>query len=147
MDVGEVISGAGTSNQVVEPIGQFSAIGAGISIEEWVPLTEVGGVAPVTVNIAAATTFQVLTPTGNCYPNFFMLVPASGVKLSAARSGNDIDLSFPTQTGWNYRVFYRTNLTSGSWTWLNSVVGNGSVGTVADSSVGGSQRFYEVTSP
>ena len=147
MDLGELISGAGTTNQVVEPIGQFSAIGAGISIDEWVPLTEVGGVAPVTVNIAAATTLQVSTPTGNCYPNFFMLVPASGVKLSAAPSGTDIDLSFPTQTGWNYRVFYRTNLTTGSWTLLNSVVGNGLAETVADSSVGGSQRFYEVTSP
>ena len=76
-----------------------------------------------------------------------MLVPSSAVKVSAARSGNNINISFPTQTGWSYRVFYRTNLTSGSWTLLNSAVGNGTVGTITDSGAGGGQRFYKVTSP
>ena len=76
-----------------------------------------------------------------------MLVPASAINLSAARVGNNINISFPTQTGGDYRVFYRTSLTAGSWTQLTSVLGNGTVKTVTDSNPVGSQRFYKVTSP
>jgi len=44
-------------------------------------------------------------------------------------------------------VFYRTNLTAGSWTLLQSVLGKGPVQSVTDSAPGGSVRFYTVTSP
>jgi hypothetical protein len=76
-----------------------------------------------------------------------MLVRTSTINVSAARSGSNIHLSFPTQTGWGYRVFYRTNLVTGSWTLLNSTAGNGSVESASDSTTGGNQRFYIVTSP
>jgi hypothetical protein len=149
MDLSQVISGFGTTNQVLKPLGQFSSVGgATITTFAWVPLTDAGGVAPVTVNITGGTnTFQLSTPTGDCYPNYFMLVSASPIRLSAARSGHNINVSFPTRTGGSYRVFYRTNLTAGSWTLLNSVSGNGSVESVTDSTAGGSPRFYKVTSP
>jgi hypothetical protein len=147
MDLGQVIGGLGTSNQVLKPLGQFSSIGPSINTFAWVPLTDAGGVAPVTVNITKPTTFQVLTPTGDCYPNYFMLAPAAPISLSAARSGNNLNISFPAQTGWVYRVFYRTNLTAGSWTLVNSVLGNGSVKSVTYSTAGDSQSFYKVTSP
>jgi hypothetical protein len=148
MDLSLVRGGLGTTNQALEPLGQFSSIGgANIDTFGWVPLTDAGGVAPVTVNISGITTFQLSTPTGDCYPNYFMLVPASPIRLSAARSGNNINVSFPAQTGGVYRVFYRTNLTVGNWTLLNSAPGNGSVESVTDSTGGGSQRFYKVTSP
>ncbi len=147
MNLGQVVSGVGTTNQVVKPIGQFSSTLPGINTFAWMPLTDAGGLAPATVNITGATTLQVSTPTGNCYPNYFMLVPASTLTASAARSGNNINISFPTQNGWSYRVFYRTNLTTGSWTLLNSAVGNGSVVSVTDVNPGDNQRFYKVTSP
>ena len=147
MNLGQVVSGAGTTNQAVKPLGQWSSIGANINTFGWVPLTDAGGVAPATVKITGVTTFQVSTPTGDCYPNYFMLVPASAINLSAARAANNINISFPTQNGWGYRVFYKTNLTSGSWTLLNSTAGNGSVESVTDSSPGDNQRFYKVTSP
>lgn len=147
MDLGQVVSGLGTSNQVVNPLGQFSSNGNNINAFGWVPLTDAGGVAPVTVNIRGVTTFQVGTPTGDCYPNYFMLVPASPISLSATRSADSIRISFPTQTGGVYRVFYRTNLTTGSWTLLNTLPGSGSVQAVFDSTAGGNQRFYKVTSP
>ncbi len=35
-------------------------------------------VAPVVVKLTGVTTLRISTPTGNCYPNYFMLVPASG---------------------------------------------------------------------
>jgi hypothetical protein len=148
MDLGQVINGFGTTNQVVKPLGQFSSIGNGANIFSWVPLTDAGGAAPVTVNITGpTTTFQLSTPTGDCYPNYFMLVPASPIRLSATRSGNTIHISFPTQNGGVYRVFYRTNLTAGSWSLLSSVPANGSVQSITDSTAGQSQRYYEVTSP
>jgi hypothetical protein len=147
MTLGQVVSGLGTTNQVVKPIGQFSSTLPDINTFAWVPLTDAGGVAPVPVNITGVTTFQVLTPTGLCYPNYFMLVPTSAITASATRSGSNINISFPTQSGWGYRVFYRTNLTTGSWMLLNSAVGNGSVVSVTDTGPGDSQRFYKVTSP
>jgi len=147
MNLGQVVSGAGTTNQVVKPLGQWGSVGANINTFAWVPLTDAGGVAPVAVNITGVTTFQVSTPTGDCYPNYFMLVRTSTINVSAARSGSNIHLSFPTQTGWGYRVFYRTNLVTGSWTLLNSTAGNGSVESASDSTTGGNQRFYIVTSP
>jgi hypothetical protein len=147
MNLGEVTSGLGTTNQTVMPLGQFGSVGSSITSFGWLPLTDAGGVAPVTVNITGVTTFQLSTPTGDCYPNYFMLVPASPIHLSASRSADNVNISFPTQTGSIYRVFYRTNLTAGSWTLLNTVLGNGSVLSATDSTSSGSQRFYKVTSP
>lgn len=147
MNFGQLVSGGGTTNQVVKPLGQFSSTLPNINTFAWVPLTDSGGVAPVTVKITGVTTFQLLTPTGDCYPNYFMLVPTSSIAASAAQAGNNINISFPTQNGWGYRVFYRTNLNSGSWTLLNSTVGNGSVKSVTDPNPADNQRFYKVTSP
>jgi hypothetical protein len=147
MTLGQIVSGVGTTNQTVKPLGQFSSTGANISTFGWVPLTDAGGVAPVTVKINGVTTYQISTPTGDCYPNYFMLVPTSGVNLSAARLGNGVNVSFPTQAGSTYRVFYRTNLTSGNWILLNTVLGDGTVKTVTDPGPADNQRFYKVTSP
>jgi hypothetical protein len=147
MTLGQVVSGAGTTNQAIKTLGQWGAVGANINTFGWVPLTDSGLVAPVVVHLGGVSTLQLSTPTGNCYPNFFMLVPASAINLSAARSGNNINISFPTQLGSGYRVFYRTNLTTGNWTLLNTVLGNGSMEVVTDSSPAGNQRFYKVTSP
>jgi cell division inhibitor SulA len=75
-----------------------------------------------------------------------MLVPASGITLSAARSGSNVSISFPTQAGAAYRVFYRADLPTGNWILLATVLGDGTVKSVSDSTTG-SQRFYKVTSP
>lgn len=147
MTLGQVISGQGTTNQVVRPLGQWSAVGANINTFGWAPLTEAGGVAPVAVRLTGVPTLQVGTPTGDCYPNYFMLVPAAPTNLKATLAANQLNVSFPTQQGANYRVFYRTNLVLGNWTLLTSVLGDGTVKSVTDSTVGANQRFYEVTSP
>jgi hypothetical protein len=76
-----------------------------------------------------------------------MLVPASGISLSATRSGSNVGVSFPTQAGATYRVFYRTNLTTGNWIYLTTALGNGTQTTVSDNPMAGSLRFYKVTSP
>ena len=75
-----------------------------------------------------------------------MLVPASGITLSAAGSGSNVSISFPTQAGATYRVFYRANLTTGNWILLATMLGDGTVKSVSDP-LTGSQRFYKMTSP
>ncbi len=58
-------------------------------------------------------------------------------------SGSNFKLSFPTVPGPTYQVFYKTNLTDPSWTFLTSLVGDGSTHIVSDS-VGATNRFYIV---
>ena len=75
-----------------------------------------------------------------------MLVPAVGITLKATRSGNNVVRSFPTVAGANYRVFYRTDLGTGNWIRLTTVLGDGTVQSVSDPSTG-ARRFYEVVAP
>jgi hypothetical protein len=147
MNLDQVISGAGTTNQTTQHLGQWQGSGNNTQTNFWVLLTDDGLVAPAAVRISGVPTFRVTTTTGNCYPNYFMLVPAFGANLSAAVSGNNFNISFPTQNGFQYRVFYRNNLVAGNWSLLATVLGNGSVMTVTDSTTASSQRFYKVTSP
>ena len=144
MYLDQVVSGAGTTNQVTKRLGQFYAVNN--EPFDWVPLTDDGLVAPVVVNVGGANTLRISTTTGNCYPNFFMLVQASGIRLSAARAGNNASISFPTQAGAAYRVFYQANLTTGNWILLTNLLGDGTVKSVSDP-LTGSPRFYKVTSP
>jgi hypothetical protein len=144
MDLDQVVSGAGTTSQVTQRLGQFSAVGINQQTYAWVPLTDGGLVAPVIVKLGGVSTLRISTTTGFCYPNFFMLVPASGIRLSAARSGSNVSISFPTQLDAIYKVFYRADLTSGNWILLTGVLGDGTVKSVSDPTTG-SQRFYKVT--
>jgi hypothetical protein len=75
-----------------------------------------------------------------------MLVPASGLTISASRSGNNINISIPTQAGATYRVFYRDDLNTGNWTLLTSITGDGTTKSVTDPATA-AKRFYKVTSP
>lgn len=147
MTLGQVVSGQGTMNQVVKPLGQMSAVGTSINAFSWVPLTDASGVAPAVVNLSGVPTLQIGTTTGDCYPNYFMLVSATPISLKATWATNQVNLSFPTVSGSNYRVFYRTNLVAGNWALLTAVLGDGTVKSVTDSTAGGNQRFYKLTSP
>jgi hypothetical protein len=142
----QVISGMGTTNQATQRLGQFSAVGINQQTYAWVPLTDGGLVAPVIVKLGGVSTLRITTPTGLCYPNYFMLVPASGITLSAATAGGSVNISLPTQAGATYRVFYRANLATGNWILLNNLLGDGTRKSVSDP-IGASQRFYKVTSP
>ena len=146
MYLDQVVSGAGTTNQVTKRLGHWGAPGRGQQTYAWVSLTDAGLVAPVAVKLGGVSTLRVSTPTGLCYPNYFILVPASSITLSAARSGSNVSISFPTQAGATYRVFYRADLTTGNWILLTPVLGDGTVKSVSDP-LTGSQRFYKMTSP
>jgi hypothetical protein len=141
----QVVSGATTTNQVTAPLGQFSGVGKNYTTYDWAPLTDAGQAAPAVLHLNGLATLR-LTTDGNCNPNYFMLVPVSGLTLGVQRVGSATILSFPTQSGVAYRVFYRTNLTAGSWSLLTTVMGNGSAAAVSDSSAD-AERFYKVVAP
>lgn len=141
----KVVSGVGTTNQVTQRLGYWKSNPNGWGNYMWVPLTDSGGAAPVPVTLGGVSTLR-LTTGGNCNPNYFMLIPASGITLSATTTGNQVLLSFPTQVGQSYRVFSRTDLNSGSWTLLTTVPGDGTVKSVSDP-VGAGHKYYTVTSP
>jgi len=69
---------------------------------------------------------------------------ASSPTIVASKSGSNISMSFPTQTGYAYTVQYRTNLSVGAWSTLTTTNGTGANAVVTDS-LGGAQRFYRVS--
>jgi hypothetical protein len=146
MHLEQVVSGAGTTNQAIKRLGDWGAVGVNDLTHAWVPLTDAGLVAPVLVRLSGVETLRITTPTGDCYPNYFMLVPALGVRLSAARSDGNVVVSFPSQAGVVYRVFSRNSLSSGNWNLVTSVLGTGGVVPVSISS-STTEQFYTVVAP
>jgi hypothetical protein len=146
MELAEVVSGAGTTNQVTRSLGVWRASGRDNQTHEWVQLTDGGLAAPALVNLKGLATLRLSTSTGNCHPNYLMFVPAVGLKLSAATAGNNVVISLQTQAGVNYRVFYRTDLIMGTWSLLTTLLGDGSVKSVSDPATE-AQRFYKVVAP
>jgi hypothetical protein len=136
-----VASGVGTTNQTLKNLGYFVANPNGWASWTWVPLSDAGGAAPTVVTLNGVETLR-LSSGNNCNANYFMLVPVSGINLTAVPAGNGAALSFPTQAGKTYQVFYRTSLNSGDWALLTTVVGDGTTKTVNDNS--GGTRFYKV---
>jgi hypothetical protein len=145
MYLDQVVSGAGTVNQVTKRLGHFGGFGKDYITYDWVPLTDDGLAAPAVLKLDGLSTLR-LTTDGNCNPNYFMLVPATGITLTARPAAGNTLLSFTSRAGVAYRVFYRTDLTAGNWTLLTTVAGNGAVSTVSDP-VTGTARFYKVTAP
>jgi len=145
MHLDQVVSGAGTTSQVTRRLGNWSAVGQDYVTYAWVPLTDNGLAAPAVVKLNGLTTLRITTD-GFCNPNYIMLVPAAGITVSARKSGGNIAVSFPTQAGVNYRVFYRDDLSTGNWTLLTSVLGDGTIKSVNDPS-SGARRFYKVVAP
>jgi len=122
---------------------QWGALGRDNQTHDWVALTDDGLVAPVVVKLNGLSTLRLSTTTGDCYPNYFMLVPATGMNVTAARSGTNAVIAFPTQAGANYRIFFRDHLTTGNWTLLTTVLGDGASKSVMDPATA-AERYYKV---
>lgn len=129
-----------TVNGVATYLGTFNAPGRGWSTYDWVPLKNSGG------QVAAVTLGGVSTLTagtdGNANANFFMLVPTNSVSpppnpvsISSSLSTDEshLLLSFPTEAGYNYQVYYKTNLTDSTWLLLSTIPGTGGRETVTNS--------------
>ena len=141
----KVTSGLGTQTQTTTRLGTWSANPNGWQTWAWVPLTDAGLAAPFVVTLGGTSTLRV-TSGGNINANYLMLVPAQSIMISAGKSGKNISISFPTLVGGNYRVFYNTTVSGGTWSLLTTVGGDGTVKTVTDPATA-AVRFYKVTSP
>jgi hypothetical protein len=64
--------------------------------------------------------------------------------LNLAHSGATTTFSFLTQSGHNYVVQYKVNLTDPTWLLLTNVTGNGATANIVDPGAGGTSRFYHV---
>ena len=136
----KVTSGYGTTNQATSELGSFTVPEGGWGTWEFVQMT-----GNVTFD-GTKTTLQLEGGTPNeANVNFFMLLPTTpNPPISTSISAPNIRLSFVTQTGYNYQVEYKTNLTDATWTPLGSVLaGNNAVQTVSDT-LATSHRFYMV---
>jgi hypothetical protein len=148
-----VTSGVGTSNQTTQVLGTFSdANPSGWQAYHWIQLSDTNG-SPVYLHLSGEATLRLTAPTnatsaGNgLNPLFFMLAPASAPALpfsiSASLSGNNVEISIPTQTGQNYTLWHAATLT-GAWTQVGgTITGNGSVQTVPQPA-SGAQGYYKV---
>jgi hypothetical protein len=145
MELDQVVSGAGTTNQTVRPLGRWHNVGQGYNIYDWVQLSNTSLTAPAVVSLNGQATLRITT-SGNTNPNFFMLVPINGIPLSIQHNGTGAVISFPTQSGSSYRVQYTTNLGSTNWNLLQTVTGDGTQKSVTDNSTDAA-RFYKVVSP
>ena len=144
----QVTNGAGTASQMTNYLGSFK--GSGTSFATWQD-----------VYLTDAATNKIILPFGgvetlqfigdyNEDVNYFELVPLTPLSpvITASVSGSNIQLSFPTQIGFSYTMYYKNNLTDPSWTQLGSPVpGNGAIESVTDSNILLSQnhRFYRLT--
>ncbi|MDD5140941.1 MAG: hypothetical protein PHY43_11850 [Verrucomicrobiales bacterium] len=137
-----VTSGVGTTTQTLQALGNFVGNPNGWQTWNWIPLQSGG--TPVPVTLGGVQTLRV-TSSGNCNANYIMLVPVQSISISAAASGTNTIVSFPSVAVSPYRVFSASSVT-GPWSVLQSVTGNGSVVSVTNTTGTGS-RFYKVTSP
>jgi len=145
----QLTGGYGASTQTTNFLGTFNVAEGGWSAWEWASLVDNNG-NPVRVTLdGTRQTLQLGGSPLNSQPevnvNFFMLVSVPpSPKLTAAVSGGNVTISFPTQSGYSYQVQYKNNLTDPSWTSLGgSLSGNGSSQSANDPA-GVSSRFYRV---
>jgi hypothetical protein len=66
--------------------------------------------------------------------------------LHSSMDGGNIEISFPTENGFDYEVMYKDSVTNEIWIPLETVVGNGSTNTVTYPATNPA-RFYQVVSP
>jgi hypothetical protein len=143
----KVTAGVGTSNQITSLLGAFQIPLSGWNGWTYQWLTD-SNTNLVTVTLdGTQTTLQLGGPLVNdgqtINAGFFMLVPVPGLHISAAISGGNVVISFPTVSGHTYQVLYKNQLTDATWTTLpgGAVSGDGSVKSVSDPATR-SSRFY-----
>jgi hypothetical protein len=134
-----VTSGWGTSNQTTVNLGSFSIPATGAwQTYTWVPLKDSDGNLAV-VSLGGTSTLRLTDGGANL--NYLLLAPAAA--LTAAQNGSGLDLSFGTQTGFNYTVQFKNTLADSTWTDLITVAGDGTPKTVPNS-MSGPSRFYRL---
>ncbi len=143
----QVTSGWGTVNQTTNLLGTFNLGSTGWESYNFVPMRDdSGNLVTLTFN-GSTNTLQLENPIGSgadVNVNFFMLVPAGSLKLTATVSGGNITISFLSQSPSSYQLLYKDNLTDLVWTPIGSpVVGDGTTKSFSQPA-SGVKRFYRV---
>ncbi|HWD92014.1 MAG TPA: hypothetical protein VG938_06660 [Verrucomicrobiae bacterium] len=146
-NLAEVTSGWGTTAQTTNLLGSFNIPNTfGWGTYQYVPMRDASGnLATVTLN-GSTNTLELIRPLDNpttpdVNVNYMMLVPI--MSANAALSGTNLVVSFPTLSGWNYQLQYKTNLTDATWNVFSTVPGNNGTQWVTNPIVN-SSRFYRV---
>lgn len=139
MGFSRVTNGWGTASQELESLGTFSLGNTGgWQSYTYVPLADSNS-RLVDVTLAGTNTLRL--SDGGANFNFFILTPA--LKLKSSVSGGNFVLSFGTQSGFNYTVQSKTNLSDVSWNAVGTVAGDGSTKSLSDPKTGPS-RYYRL---
>ncbi|MBN2163083.1 MAG: glycoside hydrolase family 16 protein [Pontiellaceae bacterium] len=119
--------------------------------DSWI-FSEVQAEAPAGTATVGFYLLNVNQP-GNTGPVYFDAIqatligdPAEPVNLSASVTGDQIQLSFPSQNGVNYQLAYKSCLTNAAWIPLETVVGDGSTNTLSQT-ITSLNRFYTILIP
>ena len=168
MTCAQVTSGAGTSLQTSNVLGNFTGSGTSFATWQYVPLVSAGTGVPVVLSLGGVETLQMIGDA-NENANFFTLVPIGGSTGSVptnspsithfslvggaggAGSGNVVITGTNGDAGATYYLLTSTNLTKPFSQWqtvaTNVVGGSGFtfIGTNAISPNGG-QAFYILSS-
>lgn len=147
VQLAEVASGAGTTDQATNVLGDATADSMGT----WTYATVMGtNDSPLTLNysnVSNVVTYRV-SATTNTSINFFMLVPVAAknpVQLSVSWQAGKPVISFPSQLQATYSLQFKNNLTDASWTTLpGTVTGDGTTKSITDTTAASAQRFYRV---
>ena len=138
---------AGTLNTSFPGIESIPLLDGASTPNQWI-LSQAQGEAPV--GTAAVVLFALnVNPPGSSTTMYFDDLYASVVgdleapPLTAAMSGTDVELSFPTEIGVVYEVAYKNDLTDATWTVIDTIAGDGTEQSVTYA-VGPTQRYYVV---
>jgi hypothetical protein len=141
----EVTRGWGTTSQVTNLLGSFSVPLTAWENYNYIPLEDnSGNLAVVSLN-GSTNTLQLGRPasaTSDCNANFLMLVPVFALKANVI--GTNLVVSFPAQSGFNYEIEYKTNLTDAQWNLLGSSVHGNDVMMSVTNPIAGQASFYRV---
>jgi hypothetical protein len=137
-----VPDGAVSTVQTFEDLSDMCSFSVSISLGRWYFHHEGGsqfGGSSETLGYCTATfAATAMSPTGSS------ALPVIAPRLAATRSGNSVSISFNTSPGISYILETADSLTSGKWQRMQTVVGDGSLTTVRDTTPAVPQRFYRI---
>jgi len=139
-----VTGGWGTTSQSTNLLGTFYVPNTAWENYNFIPLRDNSSNLVAVTFSGATNTLRLARPsaaTSDCNANFLMLVPVFAA--NAIFDGTNFGLNFPTQSGFNYQVQYKNNLTDAAWTPLADIGGNDAMNVFGEPAAN-SAKFYRV---
>jgi hypothetical protein len=82
--------------------------------------------------------------SGSVFVDAMRLMKKIPATVTAVRSGNDLQLSWPSQGDTDYQVVYKDDLATPNWTPIGPVIAGDGTTKTASVPIGGGNRFYRV---